>query len=215
MALPGDVSVFRGALMFFDKLGVYDVILPFLLVFTITYAILEKTKIFGMDKIDDKEYSRKNLNGMTAFVVSFFVIASTRLVAFISEFVAHVVLLLLLSVFFLLLVGSFHTGKKEFELDDKWKKFFTVLMFIGILLVFLNAMGWLQIILDSLFYRFDSIAVSSIFPLIVCLVFQSLKILKVKRLISWYVSSFVSKFLMIIFGFPMVKFCVNVNFCSS
>ena len=38
------VSSFRSAIDFFGQVGVYDVILPFLLVFTIMFAILEKTK---------------------------------------------------------------------------------------------------------------------------------------------------------------------------
>ena len=40
-------SVFRGIIEFFEKIGIYDVVLPFLLVFTIVFAILEKTKVFG------------------------------------------------------------------------------------------------------------------------------------------------------------------------
>ena len=53
-------SAFRGAIEFFDKIGVYDVILPFLLVFTIVFAILEKTKVFGTDDIEGKKLTKKN-----------------------------------------------------------------------------------------------------------------------------------------------------------
>jgi len=56
---------------FFDKLGVFDVLLPFLLVFTLVYALLEKTRIFGVDRVGEMEYSRKNLNAMTAFSIAF------------------------------------------------------------------------------------------------------------------------------------------------
>ncbi len=159
---PPEPSIFRGTLAFFDKLGVYDVVLPFLLVFTLVYAILEKTKIFGTEKFEGREFSRKNLNGMTAFVIAFFVVASTRLVAVINEVLASTVLLLLLSVCFLLLVGSFHTGKEEFFLKKPWNQIFMVLMFIGIILIFLNALGWLQLIYEALFFRFDTVTVSSI-----------------------------------------------------
>ena len=78
-------SAFRGMIGFLNKLGVYDVILPFLLVFTIVFAILEKTKILGIDKIDGKELGKKNINAMVAFVIAFLVIASTRLVAVINQ----------------------------------------------------------------------------------------------------------------------------------
>ena len=171
MVAPAEPSVFRGTLAFFAKLGVYDVVLPFLLVFTLVYAILEKTKIFGMEKIGGKEYSRKNLTGMTAFVIAFFVVASTQLVAIINEVVANTVLLLLLSICFLLLVGSFHSGKNEFFLEGKWRAFFMVLMFIGIVLVFLNALGWLQFLYDQLFFKFDTMVVSSIVLVLIIVVF--------------------------------------------
>ena len=38
-------SVFRGALVFLDEIGIYDVVLPFLLVFAVVFAIFEKTKV--------------------------------------------------------------------------------------------------------------------------------------------------------------------------
>lgn len=171
MVVSPEPSVFRGTLEFFGKLGVYDVILPFLLVFTIFYAILEKTKIFGIEKMEGgKETTRKNLNAMTAFVVAFFVIASTRLVALINQVLASTVLLLLLSICFLLLVGSFHTGKEEFALKKGWKSLFMWIMFIGIVLVFLNALGWLQVIYSYVFFQFNSVVVSSIILVIIIVV---------------------------------------------
>ncbi|HLD88600.1 MAG TPA: hypothetical protein VI894_00185 [Candidatus Nanoarchaeia archaeon] len=131
-------STFGNILVFFKEIGIYDVVLPFLLVFTIIFAILEKTKVFGTEKVGAEVYTKKNLNAMTAFVVSFLVIASTKLVAIINEAIANTVLLLMLSVFFLLLVGSFRK-EGEVALEGSWEKLFMVLMFVGILLIFLNA----------------------------------------------------------------------------
>ena len=69
------MSVFRESIEFLAKLGVYDVVLPFLLVFTIVFAILDKTKMLGVEKgKDDREYTKKNLNAMIAFVMGFFVV---------------------------------------------------------------------------------------------------------------------------------------------
>lgn len=137
-------TTFRSVLTFLQELGVYDVLLPFLLVFTIMFAILEKTKILGTEKIDGKEYTKKNINAMVAFVAGFLVIASTQLVSVINETVANVVLVLVLAISFLLLVGVFY-GSEEFTLKNSpnWLKFFMVLMFIGVVVIFLNAMGWL------------------------------------------------------------------------
>lgn len=144
-------SAFRGAIEFMGKIGVYDVILPFLLVFTIIFAILEKTKILGLEKIEGKEYTKKNLNSMVAFIVAFLLVASTKLVSVINEVMANVVLLVLLSVCFLMLVGVFF-GTKEFTLAEHpaWEKFFMIIMFIGIVLIFLNALDWLGFIFQFL-----------------------------------------------------------------
>src|SRR3989344_4478584 len=141
-------SAFRGMIDFLNKLGVYDVILPFLLVFTIIFAILEKTKIFGLDDVDGKKITKKNINAMVAFVIAFLVIASTKLVGIINEVMANVVLLIILGVSFLLLVALFF-GDKEFNSMNKLP-FLTQLligvMAVGLVVIFLNALGWLEFI---------------------------------------------------------------------
>ena len=164
---------FRGVIQFMEKIGVYDIILPFLLVFTIVFAILEKTRILGMEKIDGKEYTRKNLNSMVAFVMAFLVIASTRLVKVISEVMANVVLLLILAICFLMLVGTFYSSEKEFSFKESspWVKFLTVLMFIGIVLIFLNALGWLDYIY-MLFQNWDAEWATSIVFVGIILIFM-------------------------------------------
>jgi hypothetical protein len=133
-------SNFRETLMLFERLGVYDVILPLLLVFTIVFAILEKTMVLGYEKIGDKKYSRKNLNSMIAFVSALLVVGSTKLVSMINETVSNTVLLLLMSVLFLILVGSFQKQTDEgVFLEGQWKNLFMVIMFVGIVLIFLNS----------------------------------------------------------------------------
>ena len=178
MATGAETSVFRGSLAFFEKLGVYDVVLPFLLVFTLTYAILEKTAIFGKEKVEGKELTRKNLNGMTAFVMAFFVVASTKLVAMINKVLANVVMLLVLIICFLLLAGSFHSGKEEFFLKKGWKTLFMIISFVGIILIFLNAWPYgendnlLNFIWYNIAHNMNSVAVSSIVLIVIIIVFM-------------------------------------------
>jgi len=162
---------FYGVIEFMGKIGVYDIILPFLLVFTIVFAILEKTKILGVDKIESKEYTKKNLNAMVAFISAFLVIASTQLVGVISEVISNVVLLLILAVCFLLLVGVFFTDK-QFSLEEYpgWIKFFMILMFIGIVVIFLNALDWLKYLL-VVFTFWDADWAASIIFLVIILLF--------------------------------------------
>jgi hypothetical protein len=161
-------STFRGALDFFSRLGIYDVVLPFLLVFTIVFAILEKTKVFGTEKVGEFELTKKNLNAITAFVIAFFTIASSQLVGAITSISSNVVLLLLISICFLMLVGSFYQQTdKGFFLEGFWKNVFIVIMFIGLVLIFLNAMKsgektWLMTIVDWASHLMDSASVAAV-----------------------------------------------------
>ena len=166
-------SAFREALNFFGEVGIYDVILPFLLVFTIVFAILEKTKIFGFEDAD-KKYTRKNLNSMVSFVIAFLVVGSARLVGIVNQTVSQVFLLLLLGVLFLLLIGVF-LGDKEllFERKDKWFIFFSIVMLVGIVLIFLNAITtadgqtWLSVIWDYMSTNWNSAVVGAIILVLV------------------------------------------------
>lgn len=147
------MSVFRESIEFLVKLGIYDVVLPFLLVFTLVFAILEKTKILGTEKHKDVEYTKKNLNSMVAFVMAFFVVASTQLVAVINKTMSQVFLVLLLLICFLMLAGSFHQQTKDgYFLDSKsiYYKIFMLIVFLSIIAIFLNALGWLDIIYNFL-----------------------------------------------------------------
>lgn len=149
-------SQFREILVFFEDIGVYDVILPFLLVFTIVFAILDKTKVLGTEEVGGKHYPKKNLNAVVAFVIAFLVIASSRLVEIITNVSANVVVLLFLSVFFLLLAGSFAEEGKPYHLTGPWQTIFMVIMFLGIAGIFLNEVTtedgkpWLEAIGDYL-----------------------------------------------------------------
>lgn len=165
-------TVLGNVLEFFERLGVYDIILPFILVFTIVFAILERTRILGAE---DGE-SKKNLNAMVAFVIGFLVIASSQLVGTITQVSSQVVILLMLSVFFLLLVGTFR-GEDELQhgvkLDRGWNILFSIIMFLGIVFIFLDAIkteagrSWLQVFIDWLGRFATDTAVASILLLIV------------------------------------------------
>lgn len=136
-------TVFEGAIGFFQRLGIYDVVLPFLLVFTIVFAIFERTKILGTEG----GKSKKNLNAVAAFSISLMVVVSSESVRIINESTANIVLLLLMLVGFLLLVGTFHEEGKAFSLNEGWKSGFMWAMLVGVLLVFLDATQWLDEVL--------------------------------------------------------------------
>jgi hypothetical protein len=133
-------SVFREVIDFFGEIGIYDVILPYLLVFTIVFGIMEKTKILGTVKIGGEIYTKKSLNSMVAFVCAFLVVASSRLVSLINEAVANTVIFLVLSVGFLMLIGTFYSEDEDvFTALGKARWAFAGVLGAAIILVFLHA----------------------------------------------------------------------------
>lgn len=173
------VSAFRGALEFMQRLGIFDTVLPFLLVFTLVFAFLEKTKIFGTEEyrseIDGKQLkiSRKNLNSMASFTIAFFVVASTQLVSLISELTSKVVLLIILVFSFTLTVGAFQKEEKDgFFLNKTWTTVFEIIVFLGIALIFLDSLGWLDMALSWLSNVWGSEATASIIMLLVIVGFM-------------------------------------------
>lgn len=149
-------TVLGGVLDFFKSLGVYDVLLPFILTFTIMFAILERTKLFGTEKYEkDKEITKKNLNAMVAFVVAFLVVASSKLVEVITKVSSEIVVLLLLIVFFTMMIGTFYSkeeiDKGAFLKEGKWRTGFMIFIAISIIFIFMDALvasngqTWLEI----------------------------------------------------------------------
>jgi len=140
------MSVFRESLVFFDKIGLYDVILPFLLIFTLVFAVLEKSKIFGTEKSSTGEVAaKKNLNAMVAFIAGFFVVASAQLVELINVLVSRVALILVILVMLMLLLASFHEqqGDEGFSLSGAMKGWLTGVILVAVVLIFLDGVGWL------------------------------------------------------------------------
>ena len=131
------VTPFRRVIEYFATIGLYDVVLPFLLVFTIVFAILEKTKVLGMEDIEGKKYTKKNLNAVAAFVTAFLVIAAKELVAIINETLARSVIVLLFCVLFLMLVGSFQKEGESIYLQGGWKIIFMIIVFVSMVGIFL------------------------------------------------------------------------------
>jgi len=172
-----EASTFREIILFFDEVGVYDVILPFLLVFTIVYAIFEKTKILGTEEIEGTVYTRKNLNAMIAFVVSFLVVASSKLVEIIADVSSQMVVLLLASVFFLLLVGTFYKEGESVALEGGWRTLFMIVMFLGLVLIFLQAIptatgeSWLEWFWIYMISNWSSTGVASVLLMIGIVIF--------------------------------------------
>ena len=163
--------MFRGIIEFFGRLGIYDVILPFLLVFSITFAILEKTKIFGTIKTDDGEFTRKSYNSIVAFCLGFMVVASTQLVAIINVGLARVAVIMVAFVSFMITIGVFYGENDNIFGDEGVKKirpFIVGLTFVAMILIMLSViqtsegLSWLEIMYGFIVDNWDSTAVGSV-----------------------------------------------------
>jgi len=168
-------------LEFFRELGVYDVVLPFILVFTIMFSILERTKIFGIEKVKDTEHTKKNLNAMVSFVIAFLVVASSQIVETITKVSSQIIVLLMLIVFFLMMVGTFRSheqiGKGELLPEKAWRIGAMVFIAIAIVFIFLNAIvaedgrTWLEIFWDWISQFYTNAAVAAIVLIIALIIF--------------------------------------------
>jgi len=89
-----------------QQMGFYDYILPFLLIFTIIFAILEKTRIFGTEPGTTNE-PRKNINLVVALIIGLIVMVQTPITQIMTAYLSKMSLVILISIVFLLVVGLF------------------------------------------------------------------------------------------------------------
>ncbi len=135
-------STLENAIQFFRDFGLFDVVLPFLLVFTIIFAILEKTRILGVEGSGEKAVGKKNLNSMVAFVIALLVVATNKIVNALNQALPNVVLLMVVSISFLLLIGVFRKTE-EFDFSDKhqgYYKLFVLFFLIAVIWIFMDAL---------------------------------------------------------------------------
>jgi len=129
-------SPFATGISFLDTLGVFEILLPFILVFTVFYAILERTEV-----LTKSTSSSKSLNSMVAFVTAFIFVASTRLVAMLSEVLAYIVLLVFLGLSLIIVTGVVFVrpDKTKHFLPEPFDKIFFGIVFVGVCAIFLYA----------------------------------------------------------------------------
>ncbi len=134
------MSVLSNALDFLREFGIFDVILPFLLVFAVVFGILEKTRILGEEKVGKEIYPRKNLNAIVAFVFAMLVVAATKIVGVINLALPQISLLVIVALSFLMMIGIFMKPDNTLyeKLTKGWMTFLMILMFIAVIFVFLG-----------------------------------------------------------------------------
>ena len=94
-------STFQEILADLEYYGFLDVVLPFILVFTIIFAILEKTKLMGLEG----DQPKTNINVVLSLVISFIVIANTQVIPVIRSYLSNVGLIIVIALIALILFG--------------------------------------------------------------------------------------------------------------
>ena len=142
------VSVLRESIGALDNIGFLNVLLPFIFVYIVVFALLEKTKVLG---IEQNGKAKKNLNAMVAFVLAFVFIASTSHVDSLLLYLQILGMALVFVMALLYGLAAFKTDK-AFEM----KNFIYVVVLIFVIVAFFYAMGFLNnakwdFILDLIF----------------------------------------------------------------
>ena len=124
-----------------ESWGLTDVMLPFLLIFVIIYAILQKTKILGE--------ARKNLNVIIGIVVALLVVIphvtgrfppNSDPVLIINDALPQVSIVLVAVIFLLILIGVF--GQDYVFLGVTMPGWITLVSLVIIVLIFGGSAGW-------------------------------------------------------------------------
>ena len=124
-----------------DRWGLTDVLLPFLLIFVIIYAILQKTRVLGEGK--------KNLNVVVSLVVSLLVVvphvtgrfpADSDPVLIINTALPQLSIVLVAVIFLLIMIGVF--GQDYVFLGISMPGWVTFFSFGVVILIFGSAAGW-------------------------------------------------------------------------
>ena len=116
-----------------------EIILPFLLVFSVIFAILEKARILGDEK--------RRINAIASLVIALLVVAfsnATKIIATLMPFLAVFAIIILV---FMILYGFVAAGKEGADFS-KFKIPFGIIIGIGLIVAVLVATDYWSTIVD-------------------------------------------------------------------
>jgi len=138
------MGMFQDAMIQLDNIGVLDVILPFILVFTIVFATLQKTKILGED---ENKKPRKNFNSIVALVMGLAVVIphvinpqDNDVVNIINGALPNVSAVLVAVIMLLLIIGVF--GSKVDIAGSSLSGWAVIFALVATIVIFANAANW-------------------------------------------------------------------------
>ncbi len=147
----GSSGMFSQAIFTLQQAGIVDVIIPFILVFTIVFAVLQKTKILGEDT--ETKRPKKNFNAVIALVMGLAVVIphvtgtyptpESDVVNIINQALPNVSVVLIAIMMMLLIIGVFG-GDVKFANTSLagWAVIFAI---VATAWIFGAAAGWYQL----------------------------------------------------------------------
>lgn len=138
---------------------VTQLILPFLLVFTLIFAILDRTKILGEDK--------RQINAIVAFVVGLMFVSFGYAIGITIKLIAVMAVIAVILLVFMILFGFASTPDKEFKMPNGLKITFGILIGIALVVALLVITGYWNTIISSFSGSGSSTVASIIFIIII------------------------------------------------
>ena len=138
-----------------------ETILPFLLVFTIVFAILQKAKIFGENK--------KQIDAIVGLVVGLLVISFGQATGIILQMTVFLAVSLVVILVLMLLLGSFSEEGKFFEKFPKAVNYILiVVVLLAVVIAAVYTTGFWQYLYDWIYIGSEStIFVNILFVVII------------------------------------------------
>jgi len=118
-------------------------ILPLLLVFTVVFAILEKSKVLGDGK--------RQINAITSLVIALIAVAFANITDIIVNLMPFLALATVIILVFLILWGFVASDKKGLKLNKGIKITFGIIIAIAIIIAVIVASGQWDFVYSNLF----------------------------------------------------------------
>lgn len=94
-----EVSLLEQAIFLLQRIGFFQIVIPFILVFAVLFAILEKSKLLGEDA--------RAINAIVALVLAFTTTGAVAVTGVISTMIPLVILAIIVLLLFFLIYGLF------------------------------------------------------------------------------------------------------------
>lgn len=90
-----------------ESMGFYEYILPFMLVFVVVFAILEKTKIFGGEKGGP---AKTNINVVVSLIIGLLILSEPTIIGWMNAYLSRMAFFIVLGIMMMLVVSMFGGG---------------------------------------------------------------------------------------------------------